>query len=276
MMARIMMHYLKHNCSKLGMKFTPCVVDSSIKDKWYGESEKKLKADFAKVKNPEGIGMMVFDEADAIFSPESNGSLEGSLRGLLLGELEGLSDNEKGNFFSVFITNKPYSGIESALHSRSREFYFKPFEDEASYSKLLDNIFQKSLGDALKQGENKHYDFSEVGKLCLKKQLSGRDVRKAVEGYITQKILLDFPPDLFKQGYEKKKRYFKKRLQNISEREILDYFNNFVEEKSQYEKNEQENAILEMAQRKTWQLISDELARQNMDNLGGKETSYDS
>ncbi len=275
MMARIMMDYLRKNSSKLNLKFTPCIVDPTIKNKWYGESEKRLKADFAKVKDPAGIGILVFDEADAILNPNTNGSLESSLQGLLLAELEGLSSNERGNYFSIFITNKPYSGLEEALHSRSREFYFKQFDDADSYSKLIDQTINKSLQGLAQYQEENQKDYSKLAQFCLENQLSGRDVKKAVQGFLNRRLLLDVPFDILGKNFEEKRKFFQDRIKGISQDEMMGYFNSFLDEKTRYEKEEQENTILDMTQRKTWEFLSEQLARENLSNLYDKNGKYE-
>lgn len=265
-MAKIMRDYLVRNSSEAGIAFNYIVIDSTIKNKWYGESEKILKRSFSKVKDPKGIGMIVFDEADSLFGYAQDGSLENSLRGLLLEELEGINNDNYGNFVSLFITNNPYSGIESALHSRSREFYFNPFADSKSYSKMIDKEIKDCLNDWLGYDQESK-DYSGLADICLKNKLSGRDVKQGVESYLLDKLLYDFPSSLMRKSYIEKRHFFHERIKEISEDELISYFNEFLKEKKGYEKNEEENRINQMIKQKIIEYISDIQAKEILNNL---------
>ncbi|MDI3473861.1 MAG: ATPase family protein 2 [Candidatus Woesearchaeota archaeon] len=265
-MAKIMRDYLARNSSEVGIGFNYIVIDSTIKNKWYGESEKILKSSFSRVKDPKGIGMIVFDEADSLFGYAHDGSLENSLRGLLLEELEGINNDNYGNFISLFITNNPYSGIESALHSRSREFYFNPFADRKSYSKMIDKEIKDCLNDWLGYDEESK-DYSRLAEICLKNKLSGRDVKQGVESYLLDKLLYDFPSSLIKKSYIEKRRFFQDRIKEISEDEMIKYFDGFMNEKKGYEKNEEENRINQMIKRKIIEYISDIQAKEILNKI---------
>lgn len=114
---------------------------SDIKSKWYGESEKNVKAIFAKArKSPKSI--IFFDEFEAIGAKrtESSDNANNDLVPQILAEMQGVgSSSNKSTIVVIAATNKPWS-IDSAFMRPGRfdSKIYVPLPDYEARKKLFE------------------------------------------------------------------------------------------------------------------------------------------
>jgi len=235
MVARAMINYLSTYSKALNKQFTVRFIDQTIKDRYYGESEKMLKEAFRDVKNQNGIGLLVVDEADTIFPPisYSKGVLETSLVGLLLNELDGIKKSQRNNFTSVFITNRPYAGIIEALHSRAKEFIFEKFKEENAYNLQIRNYL---LGLGFESFED--FDLENISKACLEFGLSGRDLKNILDGLFYEKSDVSLDNLFENKNYSELKYNSTQDFLKIRSEEFIEEIKSFYSDKEKLKDNE--------------------------------------
>jgi transitional endoplasmic reticulum ATPase len=114
---------------------------SDIKSKWYGESEKNVKAIFAKAKkSPKSI--IFFDEFEAIGAKrtDSSDNANNDLVPQILAEMQGVgSSSNKSTIVVIAATNKPWA-IDSAFMRPGRfdSKIYVPLPDFEARKKLFD------------------------------------------------------------------------------------------------------------------------------------------
>lgn len=123
---------------ELNATFIP-VKCSDIKSKWYGESEQKVKAIFAKAKRSKKA-IIFFDEFEAIGAKRTDDGNNGNndLVPEILAEMQGIGSNKSDcTIMIIAATNKPWA-IDSAFMRPGRF-------DEKIYIPLPDFIARKKL-----------------------------------------------------------------------------------------------------------------------------------
>ena len=113
---------------------------SDIKSKWYGESEKRVKAIFAKARKSKKA-IIFFDEFEAIGAKRTDDSnANNDLVPQILAEMQGIgSSNSESTVVVIAATNKPWS-IDSAFMRPGRfdEKIYIPLPDEKARKRLFE------------------------------------------------------------------------------------------------------------------------------------------
>jgi SpoVK/Ycf46/Vps4 family AAA+-type ATPase len=261
MVARAMVNYLSNHAKLFKKNFTARFIDQTIKDRYYGESEKILKEAFEAVKNHNGIGILVVDEADTIFPPinYSNGILETSLMGLLLNELDGIKRSQRNNFTSVFITNRPYNGIMDALHSRAKEFVFEKYQDNIGYKMQIEN-YLLGLGFA----SSERFDLNEISNTCLDFSLSGRDVKNILDTLFYEKSVVGLKNLFQKRNFSEIKFETIKEFSKIENKDFIEGIKSFYIEKEKLKNNELSEKIRSISEAIICQEMGKDLALEKL------------
>ena len=135
---------------------------AGLRDKWVGETEKNIKAVFARYRticrNSEVMPILFFNEADAIFSKRSENidrsvdKMENAMQNILLQELEDLDG-------ILIATTNLTSNLDSAFE---RRFLFKVefHKPDVSVKAKIWSSMLKNISDADAQQLAAHFDFS--------------------------------------------------------------------------------------------------------------------
>ena len=135
---------------------------AGLRDKWVGETEKNIKAVFARYRslcrNTEVMPILFFNEADAIFSKRSENidrsvdKMENAMQNIILQELEDLDG-------ILIATTNLTSNLDSAFE---RRFLFKVefHKPDVSVKAKIWSSMLKNISDADAQQLAAHFDFS--------------------------------------------------------------------------------------------------------------------
>ena len=263
MAARAMVNYIFDYAKLFKKKFTVRFVDQTIKDRFYGESEKVLKEAFEAVKSQGGIGLLIVDEADTVFPPinYSDKPLETSLMGLLLNELDGIKRSQRNNFTSVFITNRPYNGIMDALHSRSKEFVFEKYKDQRFYEMQIKGYLQNfGIGDC------EALSLEELSATCLDFSLSGRDLKNVLDTLFYEKTIVGIDNLYQKKNFYEIRKDAIKDISKISTKDFLDVIKEFYVDKEKLKNNEISERVKYISESIICQEMGYKLASQELSN----------
>jgi transitional endoplasmic reticulum ATPase len=165
---------------------------SDIKDKYVGESEKKIKEIFNLAREHERA-IVFFDEIDAIASNRSDSSegYEKSLVNELLAQMDGVDTKSSNQYLLLAATNIPWT-IDTALRRPGRfdKSVFIPQPDLEARKKLFEIYLRnRPVSSTVKIEElasmTRGYASSEISFICeeaaripLKEALSGRKRRE--------------------------------------------------------------------------------------------------
>ena len=263
MAARAMVNYISDYAKLFKKKFTVRFVDQTIRDRFYGESEKVLKEAFEAVKDQNGIGLLVVDEADTIFPPinYSDKPLETSLMGLLLNELDGIKRSQRNNFTSVFITNRPYNGIMDALHSRSKEFVFEKYNNPKFYEMQIKGYLH-NLGI----NNYETLNLKDLSSACIDFSLSGRDLKNVLDTLFYEKTVVGIDNLYQKKNFYDVRKDAIKDLSTVSSGDFLDVIKEFYVDKEKLRNNEISERVKYISESMICQELGYKLASQELNS----------
>ncbi|PIU30269.1 hypothetical protein COT07_01585 [Candidatus Woesearchaeota archaeon CG07_land_8_20_14_0_80_44_23] len=183
-LAAAVRNYMQELSEKTGKKFSWVTVDSSIKKKWYGETEEILKAKADAAMSPDGIGVIFIDDIDGFVVSRDDSytnAPDKSMTMYLMQLIEGIDTPYFGNYIILSASNKP-DDLDEALIERIGEASLNvpgPATVE-EYSEFLRSKLEKGI----KAGYVSISDDEWIcaSKLCMKYQetLSPRDLTKAI------------------------------------------------------------------------------------------------
>ncbi|MCX6709574.1 MAG: AAA family ATPase, partial [Candidatus Woesearchaeota archaeon] len=177
-------NYMSGLSEKTGKKFSWVPIDSSIKKKWYGETEEILKSKVEKAMNPDNIGVIFIDDIDGLVisrSDESSNAPDKSMTIYLMQLIEGIDTPYYGNYMIISASNKP-GDLDDALIERIGEASFNvpgP-KTKREYSEFLKIKLEKGIKSGyVRISEN---EWEKAAELCMKysEELSPRDLTKAM------------------------------------------------------------------------------------------------
>ncbi len=187
-LCRLLIDYFFEIASKYNKPAEVICIDSSFKDKYYGESERKLREKLSKFNNYDKITLMVIDEIDTLFSSRSflENQTDVSLFGELLKNLEGILVENRYNTVLLSTTNSPHK-LDAALIDRiaNKSLFLKGFVSKEQYQQLLKKTLEKYALDChlLNFSEDDVDYFSEF---CYKEQLTPRKAKKLIDELLFQ------------------------------------------------------------------------------------------
>lgn len=174
---------MEHYAAAKGIPFSYVSVDNTkIKDKYIGEGVKSLNELFKKVKDPNGIGLMAWDDIDQVLDNRDDAKINGSGRELLhevQKNMDGLDKDYKGNYLIVASSNRP-DKFDEAIGSRIGEknlFEVKGPSNSDEYLRLFKNL----LSDDIKYLNMDDKEFKLLGSELYKTGISGREVSTFVD-----------------------------------------------------------------------------------------------
>lgn len=170
---------------------------SDIKSKWYGESERNIKAIFDKARKAERA-IIFFDEFEAIGAKRTNdiNNINNDLVSEILAEMQGIeSSKSKSTIMVIAATNKPWA-IDSALMRPGRfdEKIFIPLPDFEARKKLFEIQLSK-----LPVADDLDYEYlayitdgfngADIKEVCEKLKMSA--IKDSLEKGVEQTIGMD-------------------------------------------------------------------------------------
>ena len=168
---------------------------SDIKDKYVGESEKRIKEVFKLAREHERA-IIFFDEMDALATDRSDSSQghEKSLVNELLAQMDGVDTKGSNKYLILAATNIPWA-IDTALRRAGRfdNSIYIPEPDIAARNKLFEiNLKNKpvsknvNLGELAKRTEG--FASAEINQIC--KEAARIPLRDAIKGKSRREIAM--------------------------------------------------------------------------------------
>ncbi|MEM3877216.1 MAG: AAA family ATPase [Candidatus Woesearchaeota archaeon] len=184
-LAAAMRNYMRQLSEQSGKKFSWVTIDSSIKKKWYGETEEILRTKTREAMSPEGVGVVFIDDIDGLVVSRSGSEVNAPDRSMtiyLMQIIEGIDTSYYGNYLILSASNKP-SDLDEALLERIGEASFKvpgP-QTEAEYAEFLISKLRKGI-DAGYVNISRE-GFFRAAELCMNysEVLSPRELTKALK-----------------------------------------------------------------------------------------------
>jgi len=226
---RAFINSMKKRAEEQGLELNLQIIGSAdIKDKWFGESPKKVRE---KLRNdPNKLNVYVIEDLDAVLAARDDPQLSPADRDIIsefLNTLEGLASKDYGN--SVLITTSNLTPSESnptpvdpAVLGRIAQTSITADgpETEAEYAKLLFDIKLKKAkkGGYLKVSDK---DYLRLGKVCKEYGFSGRDVNN-----LAKQISAEAIAPLIKDAKGKEKLAEIRKLKDFDKQleEVVKYF----------------------------------------------------
>lgn len=239
--------YLKAKSDAFGLEFNSLEVSPDMFSKYFWESEKNLKNKFADIKNAQGIGLIVVDEADTMFprrSSKDNSKGYDSITGELLRLLDENSTENKGQNLMFFISNRPEDGLDPALVSRMElKLKFNDKFSDDDYGKMV-NLYVKKY----KISENKlDFDTKYLAERASEHKMSPRDLKNVIINikrkmrFLSMSLLLDSEDSVkrfINMDYKARACEIDNRLEKITKKDLekiisnqmvqMDYRNDFL------------------------------------------------
>lgn len=189
MMVKAAVKYCVELAEKTGKKFNPVVIDQRFKNEFYGKSEEKLEELFNKATSPDGIGLIIMEDIDSLFTNRStdqdNSRAETNALSYMLNRLEGTKTEYYGNWLVICTTNRAHQ-VDKALYERISqvEFYCPGPQTPDEYTRLVG----MQVDQAVKKGYMKiaGNEWEKIAEVCVDKKYSGRQIRNAVVELITE------------------------------------------------------------------------------------------
>lgn len=181
--------------NELNALFIP-IKCSDIKSKWYGESERNVKAIFNKARNAERA-IIFFDEFEAIGAKRTDdNNCNNDLVPAILAEMQGIgSSRSKSTIMVIAATNKPWA-IDSAFMRPGRfdEKMLIPLPDFEARKKLFEiQLFNLPVADDLDYeylaNITEGFNGADIKEVCEKMKMSA--IKDSLEKGMEQKISMD-------------------------------------------------------------------------------------
>ncbi len=177
---KVSKNYINNIAKILNLKFKAKEISGNNFSSYIWNSEKLLHKYYEEITNPEGIGLIIFDEAETIFPKRSfndNSKAYDSLTGEVLRLLDGYSTNDNYNNLIFFISNRPKDGLDEALLSRiNLKIRFNNNFSQLDYKKMIElyiNRFSVSK-------ENLNFSIDYLTERANEMKVSPRDIKNIV------------------------------------------------------------------------------------------------
>jgi AAA+ superfamily predicted ATPase len=225
LLARLSLKYFLHKGDSKGLSPDIIYIDSSFKDKYYGESERKIRDMFTRFNSPDSISMMIIDEIDTLFPSRGmiTSSADFGVCGEILKSLEGILNENTYNNILISTSNMPKEFLDEALVERisQKVVHLDYFQSPEQYRKLAGLVLERNkIGNYLFDLESE--TFQDFFGHCTDKGISPRRAKAVVEAFLfyakdndLSKIPDKAPPE------EVRKRIYRK-LSPEEEKECLD------------------------------------------------------
>jgi|GEM_PF-2053916 len=164
--------------------FVWVTIDSSIKSKWYGETEAVLKAKTKEAMSPKNIGVIFIDDIETFLvsrTDDTSNAIDRALTMYLNQLIEGIDTAYHGNYLILSASNMP-DQMDEATRERIGQKPFKVPGPETidEYVAFLKIKLEKGInGDYMKIRDS---EWVRAAELCKKYEetLSPRDITKAM------------------------------------------------------------------------------------------------
>ncbi len=193
-LCRLLIDYFFETSSKANKPSEVIYIDSSFKDKYYGESERKLREKLSKFNDYSKITLMIIDEIDTLFSSRMllTNQTDVSLLGELLKNLEGILVDNYYNNIVISTTNSPET-LDDALIDRiaNKTFFINGFKDKEQYKLMLSQTLNKYNLD-YETINLRDEDVEFFSQYCYQHKLTPRRTKKIID-----ELLFNLKPDEF-------------------------------------------------------------------------------
>ncbi|NIA04156.1 MAG: AAA family ATPase [Nitrospiraceae bacterium] len=234
---RIAESYLKRMAQKRNLSFKSVEIEPADFGNYMWESERQLKEKFEEATNPNGIGMVIVDESDTLFSKRGFNEFSksyDSMTGEILRLLDGFSTQNYYNYLVFFLSNNPKQGLDPALLSRIElKVSFNSIFSKKEYKELVEMYIDKYSIDKNKLDLDRDYFVEQ----CYNNKLSPRSIKN---------ILFDIIQDSKTKGINSifDKNNLESVIYEINQSNFEDVFN-LIREHTRKIDNNYLNALIE-------------------------------
>ncbi|MDK2849535.1 MAG: vacuolar proteinsorting-associated protein 4 [Candidatus Woesearchaeota archaeon] len=222
-LCRLLIDYFFETSTKYDIPVEVIYIDSSFKDKYYGESERKLREKLSKFNNFDKITMMVIDEIDTLFSSRTffENQTDASILGELLKSLEGILVENNYNNILLTTTNAPEK-LDPALIDRiaNKSIFINGFVNKKQYAELLDKTL-KLYGLDYKLLNLSQEDVDFFSQWCYEKKLTPRKTKRIIDEFLFQiknrNYNLNLEDYILKDPYTVRRKLYSNKEINIKE-----------------------------------------------------------
>jgi len=183
-LAAAMRNYMQKLSGETGKKMRWTTIDSSIKSKWYGETEEILKAKTREAMSPDGIGVIFIDDIDGFVVSRAESSVNApdkSMTVYLMQIIEGIDTPYYGNYIILSASNKP-SDLDEALLERIGEasFLVPGPQTVDEYAEFIISKLKRGISAGYVQLSREGLE--RASRLCIEysEVLSPREISKAL------------------------------------------------------------------------------------------------
>jgi len=202
--------YAHEMAERTGKPLHVVEVSQLFKDKYVGESQKKLDEMLNEGMDPNGIGIITIEDVDALFmnrsgEDTSGGSSEVNALQTILNKLEGVRTQYWGNWLILATTNRAH-GTDKALKERlaRTRVYCPGAQTEEEFTRLIKGLSKPALDAGYFTITPK--EEKEAAKLCVEFGYHGRIIRNAVESLLTRAGIFELGDELLLESDEEKFR----------------------------------------------------------------------
>lgn len=237
--------YLKKKAERIGKKANFVNIDSGILSKYFGESSKNLREEFAKGTDPSSVNMILIEDIDTIFPSREElrddpGKKE--LVGTLLNLIQGFSSKDLGNYVIISTTNKP-KGTDSAQNQR---LFQKIYEvNGPKNGEEVSMITKKRLSRGIKHGYVAIDDggWQSIGEVGFENRLVGRDIENVCKSLSDESARIDVDDNIYSLPVEEQKKAILERVGKITTDDVIASMTKYAETKNQHEEKEKAEKV---------------------------------
>ncbi|HDP73863.1 MAG TPA: AAA family ATPase [Candidatus Woesearchaeota archaeon] len=225
LLARLSLKYFLKKGDSKGLSPDIIYIDSSFKDKYYGESERKIRDMFSRFNSTESISMMIIDEIDTLFPSRgiTSSSADFGVCGEILKSLEGILNENTYNNILISTSNMPREFLDDALVERisQKVVYLDYFESKSQYQSLAELVLNNNKID--KSLFNLESDiFQGFFNNCLSSGISQRRAKAVFEAFLFYAKDHDLSKIPDKAAPEEIRKHLYRKLSQKEEQECLD------------------------------------------------------
>lgn len=242
-------------------------IEQTFKDKYVGESAKRLKADLLRGMNPNTIGIITIEDIDALFmnrsSPDAgqNQAEQNALQELL-NMLEGLKTKYFGNWIVLATSNRAH-GVDKALKDRIAQFQVNcPGATTLDELILLSqNLTKKGLSNGYLEVTPEQWQ--EIAAIAKNNGYNGRQIRNAATSLLSDVGLFPIDRKVYEMDPHSQMEWFGERLRErrVTGDMLLDAVRMAAEHDEEQRKYDLDEKITSWKERQYTLMRGDERAR---------------
>lgn len=174
---------------KTGKHLNVVNITQDFKTEFFGQSSRRLKNLFLKGTDPNGIGLIIFEDVDGLVKnrsdgDSSSGQAEENVLNTLLNLFEGVETEYHTNWLAISTSNRSHD-VDKALAGRAgiTKIYCPGATTLAELKELNQRLTKKGRSNGYLDVSDKEWD--EIAEVCRKNGYNGRQIRNAAVTLLT-------------------------------------------------------------------------------------------